>query len=70
MLAGYYGYWYSQDIYNTDSTLKATTNNALIEAAIATSCLSTLIWLGLSVFLIVLKRRTLKRTKSWFLIIM
>jgi len=62
--SGYYGYWYRQDIYNTDSTTKAITNNALIEATITTSCLSALVWLSLTVFLIVIKRRTERRTKS------
>ena len=61
---GYYGYWYSEDIYNTDSRAKAVTNNALIEATITTSGLSTLLWLGLTIFLIVVKRRTERRTSK------
>ena len=66
MLAGYYGYWYSQDIYNTDSTAKATSTNALVEASITTCCLSCLAWLGATIFLIILKRRTERRAKCKF----
>jgi len=62
--SGYYGYWYSEDIYNTDSRAKAVTNNALIEATITTSCLSALLWLGLTIFLLLVKRRTERRTTS------
>ena len=64
MLPGYYGYWYSQDIYNTDSTAKATRTNALVEASITTCCLASLVWLGASIFLVILKRRSERSERS------
>ena len=66
MLPGYYGYWYSQDIYNTDSTAEATSTNALIEASITTCCLSSLVWLGASVFLAIVMRRAKGRSQCKF----
>ena len=56
--AGYYGYWYHQDIFFTDPAREAVFTNMMIELTMTASWLSSIIWLSLTIFSHVLQRRT------------
>ena len=55
--AGYYGYWYHQDIFFTDPAREAVFTNMMIELTMTASWLSSIIWLSLTIFSHVLQRR-------------
>jgi len=55
--AGYYGYWYHQDIFSMDPTREAIFTNMIIELTMTASWLSSIIWLSLAIFSHILRRR-------------
>jgi len=58
----YFGWWYHQDIYSFDAQSQAIKTNVLIEASLAGSWLSTLVWLGATIFVYVQRRRLAKQS--------
>jgi len=53
--ANYFGYWYKQDLFAYNSQVQSVLTNSLIEASLAGAWLSTLVWLGALIFMVVQK---------------
>jgi len=56
--AGYYGYWYDEDVYPLDPSSEAMKTNTLMEISLAASWLASLVWLGLGVYIMIVSKRT------------
>jgi len=56
--AGYYGYWYDEDVYPLDPSSEAMKTNTLMEISLAASWMASLVWLGLGVYIMIVSKRT------------